>query len=43
MAFLSRSQLSFCPFIGDDAIIKDANEEFKIIDFVHLVKIASET
>lgn len=27
---------------GSDAILRDANEEFKIIDFVHLVKIASE-
>jgi hypothetical protein len=27
---------------GSDAILKDANEEYKIIDFVHLVKIASE-
>lgn len=27
---------------GSDAILKDANDEFKIIDFVHLVKIASE-
>lgn len=27
---------------GSDAILKDANDEFKIIDFVHLVKISSE-
>jgi len=26
---------------GSDAILKDSNDEFKIIDFVHLVKIAS--
>ena len=26
---------------GSDAILKDANDEFKIIDFVHLVKISS--
>lgn len=26
---------------GSDAIIKDANDEFKIIDFIHLVKIIS--
>jgi transcription elongation factor SPT5 len=44
MTVCSRSQHSFpYPFTGDDAIIKDATEEFKIIDFVHLVKIASET
>jgi hypothetical protein len=28
---------------GSDAIVKDANDEFKIIDFIHLVKIAAET
>jgi transcription elongation factor SPT5 len=28
---------------GSDAILKDANEEFKIIDFVHLVKILAES
>jgi len=27
---------------GTDAILKDANEEFKIVDFVHLAKITSE-
>jgi hypothetical protein len=27
---------------GSDAILKDANDEFQIIDFVHLVKIAAE-
>jgi transcription elongation factor SPT5 len=27
---------------GNDAILKDANEDFKIVDFVHLAKIASE-
>jgi transcription elongation factor SPT5 len=27
---------------GSDAILKDANDEFKIIDFVHLVKISSD-
>lgn len=30
-------------FSGSDAILKDAKDEFKIIDFVHLVKIASES
>jgi transcription elongation factor SPT5 len=28
---------------GSDAILKDANEDFKIVDFVHLAKIAGET
>eukprot|EP00547_Thalassionema_nitzschioides_P001795 CAMPEP_0194217142 /NCGR_PEP_ID=MMETSP0156-20130528/20435_1 /TAXON_ID=33649 /ORGANISM="Thalassionema nitzschioides, Strain L26-B" /LENGTH=1074 /DNA_ID=CAMNT_0038946099 /DNA_START=105 /DNA_END=3329 /DNA_ORIENTATION=+ len=28
---------------GTDAILKDANEDFKIVDFVHLAKIASDT
>jgi transcription elongation factor SPT5 len=27
---------------GSDAILKDANEDFKIVDFVHLAKIAGE-
>jgi len=27
---------------GSDAILKDANDEFKIIDFVHLVKISAD-
>ncbi|KAG7350368.1 KOW motif-containing protein [Nitzschia inconspicua] len=27
---------------GSDAILKDANEDFKIVDFVHLAKIASD-
>jgi transcription elongation factor SPT5 len=33
---------SILRFLGSDAILKDANDEFKIIDFVHLVKISSE-
>ena len=28
---------------GSDAILKDPNEDFKIVDFVHLAKIASES
>jgi transcription elongation factor SPT5 len=28
---------------GTDAILKDSNEDFKIVDFVHLAKIAPET
>jgi hypothetical protein len=28
-------------FAGTDAILKDPNDDFKIIDFVHLVKISS--
>ena len=27
---------------GNDAILKDAKEDFKIVDFVHLAKIASD-
>jgi hypothetical protein len=34
--------LNIC-FLGTDAILKDANDEFKIIDFVHLVKIAADS
>merc|ERR1711865_1168682 len=28
---------------GSDAILKDSNEDFKIVDFVHLAKIAGDT
>ncbi len=28
---------------GTDAILKDSNEDFKIVDFVHLAKIAGES
>ena len=28
---------------GNDAILKDSNEDFKIVDFVHLAKIVSES
>lgn len=28
---------------GSDAILKDSNEDFKIVDFVHLAKIAGES
>ena len=28
---------------GSDAILKDPNEDFKIVDFVHLAKIASDS
>ena len=28
---------------GSDAILKDSNEDFKIVDFVHLAKIASDS
>jgi hypothetical protein len=28
---------------GSDAILKDANDEFKIIDFIHLVKISPDS
>lgn len=28
---------------GSDAILKDPNEDFKIVDFVHLAKIAGES
>ena len=27
---------------GSDAILKDSNEDFKIVDFVHLAKIAGD-
>jgi transcription elongation factor SPT5 len=33
---------SFSFIAGSDAILKDQNDEFKIIDFVHLVKIAAD-
>jgi hypothetical protein len=41
----------FCAFLllgfvllpGSDAILKDANDEFKIIDFIHLVKISPDS
>ena len=28
---------------GSDAILKDANEDFKIVDYVHLAKIAGDS
>jgi transcription elongation factor SPT5 len=28
---------------GSDAILKDSNEDFKIVDFVHLAKIAGDS
>jgi transcription elongation factor SPT5 len=28
---------------GSDAILKDANEDFKIVDFIHLAKIVGDT
>jgi transcription elongation factor SPT5 len=44
---LVKSLLRMCTllltrFAGSDAILKDANDEFKIIDYVHLVKITPE-